>query len=120
MVVGLLWLISPAKTPNRIYGYLSYLAQVNQDSFKFAQKWASYYNILFGGIQFVLGLIIYFLNWDRYFLVWLLTFYLFIIFPIIATEKKLKVFLEKRGNLPPDYVEPDKVKKTRTKGFRDK
>ena len=118
MVIGILWLISPAKRPNRIYGYLSYLAQVNKESFKFAQRRASLYCILFGLIQVVIGLIIHFLNWDRYFLIWLLTFYLFILLPIVYTEKSLKKFLLKRHELPPDYVDPDKVKRQRTKGFR--
>ena len=120
MVIGILWLISPAKRPNRIYGYLSYLAQVNKESFKVAQRRASLYCILFGLIQVVIGLIIHFLNWDRYFLIWLLTFYLFILLPIVYTEKSLKKFLLKRHELPPDYVDPDKVKRQRTKGFRDR
>ncbi|MGO5501352.1 SdpI family protein [Lactobacillus amylovorus] len=120
MVIGILWLISPAKRPNRIYGYLSYLAQVNKESFKFAQRRASLYCILFGLIQVVIGLIIHFLNWDRYFLIWLLTFYLFILLPIVYTEKSLKKFLLKRHELPPDYVDPDKVKRQRIKGFRDR
>ena len=120
MVIGILWLISPAKRPNRIYGYLSYLAQVNKESFKFAQRRASLYCILFGLIQVVIGLIIHFLNWDRYFLIWLLTFYLFILLLIVYTEKSLKKFLLKRHELPPDYVDPDKVKRQRTKGFRDR
>lgn len=119
IALGIIWLISPAKKPNRIYGYLSYLAQVNQESFKYAQRVASYWLLLFGAIQVILGLIIHFLNWDRYFLIWLLTFYLFILFPIIWTEKSLKKFLQKRGQLPRDYVDPDKVKKHRTKGFKD-
>ena len=119
VVVGIIWLISPAKKPNRLYGYLSYLAQVNSTSFKYAQKVASYWLLLFGTIQVVLGMMIYFWNWDRYFLLWLLTFYLFILFPIICTEKSLKSFLQKRGQLPRDYVDPDKIKKKRTKGFKD-
>lgn len=120
MVIGILWLISPAKKPNRVYGYLSYLAQVNKDSFKFAQKRASLYLLLFGFIQVLLGVCIHLLNLDRYFLIWLLTFYIFILLPIVWTEKSLKSFLQKRGELPRDYVDPDKVKKTRTKGFRDR
>ena len=120
MVIGILWLISPAKKPNRIYGYLSYLAQVNKDSFKFAQKRASLYLLLFGFIQVLLGVCIHLLNWDHYFLIWLLTFYIFILLPIVWTEKSLQLFLQKRGELPRDYVDPDKVKKTRTKGFRDR
>lgn len=120
MVIGILWLISPAKKPNRIYGYLSYLAQVNKDSFKFTQKRASLYLLLFGFIQVLLGVCIHLLNWDHYFLIWLLTFYIFILLPIVWTEKSLKSFLQNRGELPRDYVDPDKVKKTRTKGFRDR
>lgn len=119
IAVGIIWLISPAQRPNRLYGYLSYLAQVNKDSFKFAQRRASLYCLLFGGIQVILGLLIRFLNWDRYFLFWLLTFYFFILFPIIWTEKNLKKFLIKRHELPKDYVDPDKVKHKRTKGFKD-
>lgn len=120
MVIGLIWIISPAKKPNRIYGYLSYLAQVNKDSFKFAQKRASLYLLLFGFIQVVLGLIIYYLNWDHYFLVWLLTFYIFILLPIIWTEKSLKKFLIARNELPSDYVDPDQIKRKKIKGFRDR
>lgn len=78
------------------------------------------YIVFFGLIQVVIGLIIHFLNWDRYFLIWLLTFYLFILLPIVYTEKSLKKFLLKRHELPPDYVDPDKVKRQRTKGFRDR
>ncbi|MCO0806654.1 SdpI family protein [Lactobacillus helveticus] len=119
-VIGIIWLISPAKKPNRIYGYLSYLAQVNKDSFKFAQRRASLYCILFGLIQVAIGVIIHYLNWDRYFLIWLLTFYLFILLPIVFTEKSLKSFLSELHELPHDYVDPDQVKRQRTKGFRDR
>src|SRR5699024_12869506 len=104
VAVGLIWLITPAKRPNRIYGYLSYLAQVNQDSLKFAQKRASWYYILFGIIPALLGVIIHYLNWDRYFLIWMLTFYLFILLPIVDTDKRLKTFLSNRYELPHDYV----------------
>lgn len=119
MVVGILWLISPAKKPNRLYGYLSYLAQVNQDSFKFAQRRASLYFLLYGFIQVCLGVLIHVFHADRFFLIWLLTFYLFIIFPVMNTEKSLKKYLLARHELPHDYVDPDKVKRQRTKGFKD-
>lgn len=76
--------------------------------------------LLFGLIQFLLGLGIHLLRWDRYFLIWLLTFYLFILAPIILTEKKLQAFLRARHELPHDYIEPDKIKHTRVKGFKDK
>lgn len=120
MVVGLIWLINPSKKPNPLYGYYSYLAQVNKSSFQFAQKRASLYFLLFGGIQILIGLLIHFLKWDRYFILWLLTFYLFLVFSIMATEKDLKKFLIDRHELPGDYIDPDKVKHERTKGFRDK
>ncbi len=119
LCLGLIWLISPAKNPNRIYGYLSYLAQVNKASFAFAQKRASYYFIVVGLTQFLLGLGIHLLNWDRYFLIWLLTFYLFILLPIMWTEKSLKAFLHKRHQLPPDYVDPDQIRRKKTRGFKD-
>ncbi|BDR60326.1 SdpI family protein [Lactobacillus xylocopicola] len=118
VVVGLLWCISPSKSPNPLYGYSSYLARVNDTSYHFAQVKARMYFILFGVIQFLLGVGIHFLKWDRYFILWLLTFYLFIIFPIIATEKSLKKFLLNRGELPHDYVDPDQVKHEQVKGFR--
>lgn len=117
--VGLIWLISPAKTPNRVYGYWSYLAQVNKASFAFAQRQASYHFMLVGLLQFLLGLAIHLLNWDYYFLIWLLTFYLFILLPIIWTEKSLKAFLLKHHQLPSDYVDPDQVRHEKTRGFKD-
>lgn len=120
LVVGIIWLINPAKKPNPLYGYFSYLAQVNKASFKFAQKKASLYFILFGGIQLLIGIGIHLLNWDRYFLLWLLTFYLFLVFAIMATEKSLKKFLLILHELPRDYMDPDKVKRVKTKGFRDR
>lgn len=120
MVVGIIWLINPPRKPHPLYGYYSYLAQTNSTSFKFAQKKASLYFILFGGIQLLIGIGVHLLNWDRYFLIWLLTFYLFLVFPIMATEKSLKKFLINRHELPHDYVNPDDVKHERTKGFRDR
>lgn len=35
-------------------------------------------------------------------------------------RKSLKKFLLKRHELPHDYVDPDQVKRQRTKGFRDR
>lgn len=119
LAVGLTWLIRPAKRPNRLYGYLSYLAQVNQASFQFAQRRASLYNILFGLLQIALGGLIHCLHWDRYFLIWLLTFYFFILLPIVWTEKSLKKFLIARHELPADYVDPDQIKHKKTKGLKD-
>ena len=29
-VIGVIWLIAPSPNPNRIYGYMSYLASVNE------------------------------------------------------------------------------------------
>lgn len=121
IAVGLIWLISPARKPNRLYGYLSYLAQSSKESFKFAQRRASLYLLLFGAIQAGLGVIIHLLGWDRFFLLWLLTFYLFIIWPVAWTEKSLKKFLLEKKQLPANYVDPDKrPRKSRVKGFKDR
>lgn len=120
LAVGVIWFFSPAKKPNRIYGYMSYLASVNQASFDYAQKCARKYFILFGLLQMAIGIGIHLLHWDRYFILWLLTFYLFIIFPVIMTEKKLQMFLRQRHELPHDYVEPDQIKHKKVKGFKDR
>ena len=119
MIVGLLWFLVPAKSQDRLSGYLSYLAQTNKDSFQFAQKMGARYNFLVGLVQFLLGLAIHFLGGDKYFLVWLLTFVIFIIIPFALTEKSLQKFLQKRHELPHDYVKPDEVKRQKVKGFRD-
>ena len=74
-VIGVIWLIAPSPNPNRIYGYMSYLASVNEASYQYAQKVARNYFILFGLIQTLLGLGIHFFalgsllfNLDAYFL----------------------------------------------------
>ncbi|RMC51295.1 SdpI family protein [Lactobacillus sp. ESL0225] len=118
LVIGILWLISPAKRPNPFYGYYSYLSRVNKASFRFAQKKASMFFIIFGVAQTMFGLGIHFLNLDRYFFIWLLTFYFFPLFSIILTEKSVKSFLLKRHELPSDYIDPDQVKSKKTKGFK--
>lgn len=118
--VGVTWLFFPAKRPNRMYGYLSYLAVTNKNSFKLAQKWGRNYFILFGLIQMLLGYFIYRLNWDKYFIVWLLTFYLFIIAPLMIVESKLQKYLKENNQLPHDYVKLDEIKKKKVKGFKDK
>ena len=118
--VGITWLFIPSKTPNRMYGYLSYLAVTNKESFKLAQKWGRNYFILFGLIQMVLGYFIYRLNWDKYFIIWLLTFYLFIIAPLMIVETKLQNYLREHHQLPHDYVKLDEIKKKKIKGFKDK
>ena len=96
IAVGLLWLISPAKRLNRLYGYMSYLASVNKDSFRLAQKIASWASIATGALAVLIGLLIHFLHADRYFFLWLLLVPLFILAPILFTEKKLQSFLRKR------------------------
>lgn len=118
--VGVIWFLHPATVPNRMYGYLSYLASVNKASFNYAQRVSRKYLVIFGALQMAIGALIHYLNWDKFFILWLLTFYFFILAPIILTEKKLQTFLRKRHELPHDYVEPDKIKRTRVKGFRDK
>ncbi|QNQ80672.1 SdpI family protein [Lactobacillus sp. PV034] len=118
--IGVTWLFVPAKRPNRMYGYLSYLAVTNKESFKLAQKWGRNYFILFGVIQMILGYVIYRLNWDKYFIIWLLTFYLFIIAPLMIVETKLQHYLRQNKQLPHDYVKLDEIKKKRVKGFRNK
>lgn len=120
IVIGVLWLINPAKRPNRIYGYSSHLANVNSNVFKHAQRQAGLYMLASGFAAMLLGLLIhYLLHWDRFFIIWLLTCWLFIVLPVAATEDYLYKFLQKRGELPAGYVKPDEVKHERVKGFKD-
>ena len=69
VVIGVIWLIAPSPNPNRIYGYMSYLASVNEASYQYAQKVARNYFMLFGLIQTLLGLGIHFLHFINFFLV---------------------------------------------------
>lgn len=93
-MIGLIWLISPAKKPNNLYGYVSYLAMVSEEGFKFAQKSAAKYFMLYGSIQFGLGLIIHFLKWDGCIVLWLLTFLFIYNFSFYQYRKSITAFLK--------------------------
>lgn len=121
LIIGVLFLIAPPKRPSRIYGYLSYLAQINQAAFKYAQKVAGTTNVIVGLIQVGLGFLIHSANLDKMIFVWLITLPIFIVMMFIVTESKLKTFLAKRDELPTDYVNPDdRPSKQRTRGFHDR
>ncbi len=120
LVVGLLFLIAPAKKPSQIYGYLSYLAQINPDSFKYAQKISRNTAIITGLIQIGLGTLIHQFKLDNLLFLWLVTVPVFILPFFMVTELKLKKFLLERDELPTDFQNPDdRPPKPRTRGFKD-
>lgn len=106
-VIGFLFLTKPAKEPSFLYGYTSYLATVTPEAFRLAQKWSRNTMLVCGPLQILVGFLIYRLGADRYILIWLLTFYIFILPIYVVTETKLKHYLEAEGQLPEDYVAPD-------------
>lgn len=120
LVIGILFFISPAKKPSRIYGYNSYLANQTPESFAYAQKVSRLTNVIVGLIQIGLGFLINIFNLNNFFLIWLITTPLFILPFFMVTEEKLRTFLKERDQLPPGYLKPDdRPKKPRTRGFKD-
>ncbi|MDO4912095.1 MAG: hypothetical protein Q3960_00905 [Lactobacillus sp.] len=117
-VIGLLWKIYPSPRPNVVYGYYSVLAKMHRDGYRYSQKIAANYFMLAGLVQMALGAIIHLMHWDKFFLIWILTFWIFWIAAMIQVEKKLTDFLIQKGELPKDYHRPE-VKKQTVKGFRD-
>lgn len=102
-------------------GYQSYLAHTSDKTFFHAQKVAGKWFGLFALIQLALGLAIhYLLDWDQYVIVWLLTFYFFILIPLTLTEHELYQYLDRRHELPANYVKPDDRPLIRTKGLKDR
>lgn len=120
LFIGILFLIHPATSPSKIYGYVTRLATTNQASFKYAQKVAGITNVVVGIIQLALGFLINSFKLDNLFILWLLTLPVFILMMFIVTESKLEKFLKARNELPGDYQKLDNQKHEYQKGFKDK
>lgn len=118
--IGILFLIKPAKQPNKIYGYVSVLAQTNVESFRYAQKVAGITNLIVGLVQVGLGILITELRWNNFFIIWLLTLPLFVLMQYVVTEAKLEKFLQQQNQLPGNYQKVDQRKKDYVKGFKEK
>lgn len=121
LVIGVLFLLVPAQKPHKLYGYVTYLSQVNQDGFQYAQKVAGWTNVLTGLVQMGLGSLILLSGLNDWIFVWLLTTPIFFLVMFMVTEVKLEQFLKKRGELPHGYQKLDeRPHKDYVKGFKNK
>jgi len=113
IVIGLSFLIFPARKPSTLYGYTSYLAGVNEQAFHLAQKWARQTLLLTGLILVLAGWAIRALHWDNFFVLWLFIAVLSFLPVFVQTESRLKKYLMSIDALPEDYVDPDEALKSR-------
>ncbi|WP_127091428.1 SdpI family protein, partial [Lacticaseibacillus rhamnosus] len=103
-----------------LWGYTSYLASVNADSFRLAQRWFYQALIATGAVEGLAGWAIHRLAWDNYFIIWLFLAVLLFLPGFVYTESRLKHYLEAHDALPYDYVAPDDAPRPkRRKGFKD-
>ncbi|KRM72994.1 SdpI family protein [Lacticaseibacillus brantae] len=113
IVIGLSFLILPARKPSSLYGYTSYLASVNETGFHLAQKWARQTLLLTGIVLVLAGWAIRCLQWDKFFILWLFIAVLSFLPVFVQTETRLKKYLISIDELPVDYVDPDEALKNR-------
>ena len=124
LVIGLKYLIWPAKHPEEVVAYKSYLASTSPAAFAYAQKEARNVHLVLGGGTLLLGIFIHWLHWDNFFIIWLFLSVLITVSIFAYVETKLKKYLIKRHELPRDYVDPDENlayrQHHRVKGLRDR
>ncbi|MFD1430560.1 MULTISPECIES: SdpI family protein [Lacticaseibacillus] len=123
-VIGVLFLIAPAKKPSSFYGYVSYLARVTDEGFVLAQKWARNALLVTGTLEIAAGAAIRALHWEGFFIIWLILAVLLFLPMFTYTESKLKQYLTAHDAMPTDYVDPDEALKARSahryrQGYRD-
>ncbi|MEJ6348264.1 hypothetical protein R4Y45_03355 [Holzapfeliella sp. He02] len=122
VLMSLISFLMRYQKPGFLFGYRSYFSKMND---KFEQKAQTIYRrtcLIVGSIQIVLGSVIKWLNWDHYFLIWLLTFYLSIIFVYAITETRLRKLLVKNGIVSKEEIKKyDNTHQTKekVKGFKD-
>ena len=120
LLMGILLVLFRPRHQTNFWGYTSYLASVNADSFRLAQRWFCQALIVTGALEGAAGWIIHRLSWDNFFIIWLFVAVLLFLPGFVYTESRLKQYLEAHHQLPYDYVAPDDVPKPkRRKGFKD-
>ncbi|ERL66374.1 hypothetical protein [Schleiferilactobacillus shenzhenensis] len=124
LVIGLKYLVWPAKRTDAMVAYKSYLASTNAAAYAYAQQQARNAHLAIGGGTVLLGIFIHWLHWDNFFIIWLFLSVLITVSIFAYVETKLKKFLIKRHELPRDYVDPDENLAYRqhhqVKGLRDR
>lgn len=124
-LLALMYLVNRAHKRGGIFGYTSYLASVTDDGFARAQTWCRNSLFMTGLGELLLGAGIHYLQWDRFFIIWLFLAALAFLTPYLYTESRLKRYLIAHDALPDDYVDPDEAlrqrsaQRQRTEGLRD-
>ncbi len=95
-VIGILFLLFPAKYGTLFYGYHSILAKKNETIWRKAQKISGRLFLLTGIVMSLIGELLRYFGWTNYFLIEMLVL-VFPIMPIfIITENKLTSIEQKQ------------------------
>ncbi|MGX4644872.1 hypothetical protein [Holzapfeliella sp. JNUCC 80] len=108
--------------PGFLFGYQSYFSKIDSNIEKRVQVIYRKACLIVGIIQIIIGGIIKYLNWDQFFLIWLLTFYFSIILVYAITETCLRKILVRDGIVSKEEIdkyEKSHTTKKRVKGFKD-
>lgn len=91
-VIGIVFTLFPSKKINRLYGYRSYRAEKDIDSWKYAQKISSRMLLLMGFIGIAVGFLLKKMGWTHFFLIEMILI-VFLIVPVFTTtEEKLTAY----------------------------
>ncbi|BDR56458.1 hypothetical protein [Xylocopilactobacillus apis] len=115
IALAIIFQIIKPKRSIKIYGYYSYLANVNEDSYQYAQKMAKLYLILCGAGQLILGIMIHILKLDRLVYLWIFAEMLLILSYYAFVEQKLTVKLKKENKFPIGYQSLDERERKKIK-----
>ncbi len=98
LLIGLLFLLFPAKEGSRLYGYRSYLAQKSNLHWHYAQKMSSRFFLLCGSCMVVIGSLLKYTGHTNFFLVEILALPWFVAPMFGFIETKLTKFDQKQGD----------------------
>lgn len=105
--LALIFQIIKPRRDIKIYGYYSYLAGLDEEIYRYAQKIAKIYLILCGLCQLFLGILIHFSKLDRLVYLWIFIEMFFILFYFAVIEQKLSIKLKKENRFPVTYQNLD-------------
>ena len=86
LLMGILLAVFRPRHQSGFWGYTSYLAGVNAESFRLAQRWFCQALIITGALEAGAGWLIHFLAWDNFFIVWLFLAVLLFLPGFVYTE----------------------------------
>ncbi|HPI99859.1 MAG TPA: SdpI family protein [Enterococcus sp.] len=98
LVIGLAFLLLPAKMDNLVYGYRSYLSKQSQAHWAYAQKLSARFFLFVGFIMTAIGFFLNYTHRTNFFIVEIVAIPWFIALTFGCIETKLKKFdLQHRG-----------------------